>query len=736
TVSRDDLGPCQLVRAVAVDAANTCFREVPLAEAAPEFKDLRLRRGLDPEGHFTEKKQITVLRAGEGLVIDDITTSEVEVYDSLAKLYSLYSALKPDPKLVEFGFVLGWQKMKPEEKREKYSKYACHELSFFVYKKDPQFFMNVVVPYLRNKKDKTFVDHMLLAQDLSRYMKPWAHGQLNVMERALLAQFVRGEFDPTARHVRELYDLLPPDLERFNLLFDTAVKRGALETADTLGLVQTRTRLVALDEKLAEREEAQFGRRLAKKAPAKTLAARARRGRGATAGGAGGAAPAAEAAPAPPRTPPAVRPPAERKAKEKADKAYFARDAAKRKQVRQLYRKLEKTKEWVENNYYHLPIERQNAALVTVNSFWNDYAEARGADRFLSRNLADASRGFPEMMFAMALVDLPFDAPEHETKYEGKRLTITAKGPAVAFHKEIKAAEIARGTPVLVSQNFFKLGDRYRHEGGERFDKYVTDEFIVNAVYGCQVVLTNPSSSPQKLDLLLQVPRGSMPVKKGFYTKGMHVRLGAYSTTTFEYHFYFPEPGQFAHYPVHVAKNERVIAFAKPVTLNVVEKPTRVDTASWDYISQNGSAEEVLRYLSDENPHRAKLERIAWRVRDRGFFARVVGLLARKHVYNQTLWSYGIHHDEPAAVREYLQHADSFVRQCGGYIDTKLLAIDPVIRKSYQHMEYEPLVNARAHRFGKRRKILNDRFFAQYDRLMRALTYRPRLDDDDLMSAA
>ena len=35
--------------------------------------------------------------------------------------------------------------------------------------------------------------------------------------------------------------------------------------------------------------------------------------------------------------------------------------------VRQLYRKLDSTKEWVENNYYHLPIEQQNGNLVKVN---------------------------------------------------------------------------------------------------------------------------------------------------------------------------------------------------------------------------------------------------------------------------------------------------------------------------------------------------------------------------------
>ena len=44
-------------------------------------------------------------------------------------------------------------------------------------------------------------------------------------------------------------------------------------------------------------------------------------------------------------------------------------DRGRREAVRQLYRKLDKTEEWVENNYYKLPIERQVATLVTVNGF-------------------------------------------------------------------------------------------------------------------------------------------------------------------------------------------------------------------------------------------------------------------------------------------------------------------------------------------------------------------------------
>ncbi len=71
----------------------------------------------------------------------------------------------------------------------------------------------------------------------------------------------------------------------------------------------------------------------------------------------------------------------------------------------------------------------------------------------------------------------------------------------VVFHEEIRPAEQeASETPILVSQNFFRHGDRYRYVDNQKLDKYVTDEFLVQTVYGCQIVVTNPTSSPQKLD--------------------------------------------------------------------------------------------------------------------------------------------------------------------------------------------------------------------------------------------
>jgi len=57
-----------------------------------------------------------------------------------------------------------------------------------------------------------------------------------------------------------------------------------------------------------------------------------------------------------------------------------------------------------------------------------------------------------------------------------------------------------------------------------------------------------------------------------------------------------------------------------------------------------------------------------------------------------------------------------------------------VARRTYQHLEYKPLVNARTHQLGKRRQIVNDRFYGQYLQTLGLLSYRRTLSDEDLMA--
>src|SRR5690606_37297857 len=69
-------------------------------------------------------------------------------------------------------------------------------------------------------------------------------------------------------------------------------------------------------------------------------------------------------------------------------------------------------------------------------------------------------------------------------------------------------------------------------------------------------------------------------------------------------------------------------------------------------------------------------------------------------------------------------------------IDSPILRSDPVERRFYQHLEYAPLVNARAHQLSSRRKILNSALEAQYRAFLQTLSYVARPSDDQLVAAA
>jgi len=213
------------------------------------------------------------------------------------------------------------------------------------------------------------------------------------------------------------------------------------------------------------------------------------------------------------------------------------------------------------------------------------------------------------------------------------------------------------------------------------------------------------------------------------------VVLEPYSTQTKEYFFYFPATGRFAHYPVTLANHDRVVGGAEPFSFSVVAKLSKTDTTSWAWLSQNGNEGEVIAFLNAANLHRTGLEEIAWRMKERAFFKKVTDLLQARHVYHDTLWSYGLLHDDPTTIREYLRHSP-FADRCGLWLVSPLLTLDPVERFAYQHLEYAPLVNPRAHRVGEKRTILNACFREQYQRAMRVLGYKPKLDAADTLAVA
>lgn len=741
-IERAALGHAQLVRVMAVDDGALVYRELGLPDSAGEYRDLRLAPGLDPQAHVVEKHRISVLTGlsgvggNAGLALANRTNARWEIYDTLRKVFELFAALSENPTLSELRFVLDWPQLSGAEKRERYSKYACHELNLFLSRKDPGFFTEVVRPYLGNKKEKTFLDHYLLGDDLSPYRDLWAHGRLNTLERILLSQRLPGEGEPGRRHIDDQCELIAPDPERDERLFRTALQRGALDSPPPPPMQGAAgfgppggggPRGQAAPSPAAMTSMA---------APKKAAAARMRSAVASRAEDTG--AMRADMAFAKAEL-------AEMDADELAgvmldeESSSRAGDVKARGELRRLYRAADKTEEWAENNYYRLRVSEQGPGLIPVNAFWRDFAhhDGRAGQPFTSAHVALATSSFAEMMCALAVLDLPFEAGAPEVREQGQGLLVRTATSAIVFHEELATvAALPEESPVQVQQHYLRFDDRFDYEGSEPRAKYVTRALFTRTVYVCEVVLGNVTPAPLDVVLLWQIPAGAMAVGDGFATRSQRLRLEAYQTRSLEYCFYFPAPGVCTHFPAHVARGEVLVAAAAPRVLTVVDPVDEADTSSWAYVSQHGASEAVVAFLESHNVQRLELSRIAWRMEDRSFYDAVLSHLEARRVYERTLWSYALAHRDPPRIGAFLRHEEAFLRECGPALRSPLVDVEPVARGWYEHLEYAPLIHARAHVLGGQRKILNQALAAQYRRFLDVLATQAALSDDDLLAAA
>jgi hypothetical protein len=758
TIDRSDLGKAQHLRIIAIDNTSVSQRNLDLTLETIRPRDSRLAIALDPRSHFSQRKMMGQLSPGDQLVIADIVSAKFQHYDDLTDIYVLLTTLNPDSALTKFEFVLDWPELGDDEKKKLYSEYACHELNFFLYKKDADFFEKVVRVHLQHKKEKTFLDRWLLKENLDAYVSPWKYSKLNTVEKILLSQRLENRAADIIRNLSDQYALRPTDRSEFDILYDTAINGLWFENgniaADEIRNNGRRKSDKRLGRSFQEIQERLSDAENTEEAEVDSLAfgsglggGGGRRGRAR-----GGLQPAPGAA-----TEFALGEPKESDAfygipgqdaelVQRSPKGANAGAGAEsgslelygdfsreklldlRNNSAALFRRLPKTQEWIENHYYELRPEQQNSDLVLPNRFWRDYASHQDGT-FLSNYFPEAHRNFTEMMFVLSVLDLPWKSPEQELDYVDNRLEFNATSPVILFHQQVQDAMIERGnTTVLISENFFQANDRFRFEDGLQVDKFISDDFRVHELYGGQVVITNPTSTPRAVDLLIQIPQGAVSCNGSQDTKTVQLDLEAFSTQTFEYFFYFPVAGKFSHYPAHVSAEDKVLAVADQTAFIVSDQPAKMDQFSWEYISQNGTSEEVLEFLNRENVLRLNLERIAFRMQDIDFFRRVIDTLRNRYVYNRTLWAYSIKHNEKAAIREFLTQTDEISSQCGPYFESDLLLVDPVERNWYQHREYWPLVNARTHQLGPQRKILNPDFFNQYQQLMSVLSHQSGLD--------
>lgn len=747
TVPLVALGDGQHLHVLAIDGTQAVYRTTVRVEQLMQPRSRALPKSLATDQHFVETKLIEFIAAGGTASLDDAHAAQVEIHDSLGSVYRLFATISNDSSLQSFAFLLEWPGMTREQKLENYSKHACHELHFFLSQKDPEFFGSVVRAFLANKLDKTFMDRWLLGMEVKQYLEPWKFARLNLIEKILLAQRVGGaEREAVARSLQENLELNPVAVARLGQLFDMALKSERLSTTGSDDFFLGATRAVRGNKRVSAAPKAMAGGENGPATPAPTSP----RGKSARGRAAADNAPSENRARAKKLkkelqdrlSVESVSQSSESLMHDEQNEAETGnldraalRELSRRKSVRSLYQAVGDTKMLVEHNYWQRRMENPTTGLIRANSFWVDYASNKAGQPFVSASVVEATGSFLEMMMALSVIDLPFEAGKHEMVADGDKTSLRAATPLLLVRKEIRSSDQAKdAAPLLLGENFFRLNDRYRWNNGERRDAFVTDEFLVDVAYGCQVVVTNPTSSQRTAEVLLQVPAGAVPLQRGFWTKGRSLKLAPYATSTIEYSFYFPSTGEFSHYPTHAAEKGKLVAFASSKTLNVVSEPSKLDTTSWEHVSQQGSPVEVLSFIDTHNVQRLDLAKIAWRMRDRAFFEAVLPKLKKRHAYDNTLWSYGLLHRNAEVTSEYLRHRDGFLNTCGTWLASPLANINPKERLRFQHLELSPLVHQRAHQLGSQRKFGNKDLARQYNALMNLLGYRPELDSNDWLA--
>ena len=142
-----NLAPFTQLFVIAIDLTSVAQTQVDVTPVQPTQKrDLSLLQSLDLSKGYTESRTTIELLKHDTSLIEDITSTEIQLIDDLKKVKGVLEELMrtkytSDATFKEFGGIfMKWPKMSFEEKNKEYYKSMCHELHIFLYFKDQEFF--------------------------------------------------------------------------------------------------------------------------------------------------------------------------------------------------------------------------------------------------------------------------------------------------------------------------------------------------------------------------------------------------------------------------------------------------------------------------------------------------------------------------------------------------------------------------------------------------------------------
>ena len=708
SIDRKAFAGLTCVTVVVVHPSGTTYRTIHLPLNEPRaLADRRLANAFPAKVRLTEIQSVRVLPTSDKNILGDAASTRVKIYSSIPDVFQLYrTLLNNNAACDKFECLTRWPVLKEDEKERHYSDLACHELNLFLMVHDKPFFERVVRPYLANKMQKQFMDDYVLGLDLSKYVQPWKLAQLNAVERVLLAKRIAGQAASTKRRMGDLVSSVPIDSAAQSVRFSKGLMSSALWDVDSDGTVSS---LWAVRRGLGEdAEKQQFGFAAAEptnlffEAELEVLA----------------------------------KDKSEMDSK-KEGKAALGRALSKQlgtargdSRPARLYESLESTRKWAESNYFRLPLASQKAELIRPNAFWLDYLNHSSDAPFLSKNIEIAASNIHEALLAIAVLGLPLESKPATLSVEQGRLVAATTNDSIAFVQGLEAIE-PNNEPatVLASQSVFLASDT--SEGAKPVKE---QSLIKGTVYRLRVVLTNPSPSIVRVNVLQQIPQGAIALENAKVAAGQKLDLAPFATQELSTKFYFPQSGAFEHYGAQIAIDNKSAIAVPSKSLTVLDVPDSVDETSWSYVASWGTNDQVLTHLKSANLFKINLDSIAWRMADRKFFDACLARLTDYGIYSPTLWAYSIKHNDAPRTREFLESNSAVVDRVGPLFHSELMAIEPVDRLQFEHLDFRPLVVARMHQLGPKRVILNDGLALQYERMMGVLAHQKTIESEQRLA--
>ncbi|WP_145391730.1 hypothetical protein [Stieleria neptunia] len=712
TIPADLIDGMPIVQVIVADPATVLRRTLaaPLSDA--ETEDLRLANSLPLDQSLSFERAVSIVSADDPLDLAQLGSAQVQVYGNVDSLMTIYRTLVDDERLDEFQVLGRWHTLSTAEKLKHYSELACHELHLFLRMHDHEFFDSVIKPYLSNKKEKQFIDHWLLGNDLSEYATLWKYQRLSAAERALLAIRVPALRSSIRRDLFESVALLDEDYGTRRKLIESALRSSRMSVSGAMVEMEAMgDPFGAVDSELYMDMDMAMPMGMG------------------MAGGMGGGGEVEQ-----------------KKKLEASRRANVARQLGRMQKAapgrammfggrslgleaqRAFYQELDSTKQWAESHFDQVrvvggpsPIE-----LIPINAFWNELANNDWTDEAsapsVSKHLLECTNNRHSALIALAMCGLPLKSGEislpskPETVYRPEH-------PVALVTKRLRTLKPADAEPGVLIGQLFQQVDPNRRDDEERREP---DQFVTGEAYQGQVVVSNPTATEKVVELFWQIPAGSIPLAGSQVTDSKTIKLAPFAVSAIDYKFYFPTAGQFVHYPATVSQGATLLASGKQKSFNVAEE-WNDDTVTWQSIARDGSAAEIKTFLDQANLHELDWSHVLHRMRDRDVYETVVDVMKQARLPEADVWAYGFHHDDPDSMRRFLALRNDLIARVGPSLESTLLNIDSIEQAAYEHLEYAPLVRARIHRLGEVDEILNPTFLRHYQQFVRRLGFQAEI---------